>query len=130
MKKQKKSREEQQTNVTLKGVNNDRTWLGEPWVDSQMMSIKLTIPTEGNGWEEAQYSYWGIHRNIPTLWGIMGTGCLAYHEPTYFVEGQGDTETHKGLPILWTVFWEKLIHEQDVFNDIWAQTTEHSICHN
>jgi len=94
------------------------------------MSIKLTIPIGEEGWEEAWYSYWEIYRSVPTLWGTMGMGCLAYHEPTYFVEGQDHTETPKGLPILRTVFQERLIHEQDVFNDIQAQATEHSICHS
>ena len=60
----------------------------------------------------------------------MGVGYLAYHEPTYFIEGQGHAETPKGLPILRMVFWEKLIHEQDVFNDIQTQATEHSIHHS
>src|SRR5712672_944494 len=61
---------------------------------------------------------------------MMGVGCPAYHEPTYFVEGQVQTENPKGLPILWMVFWEKLIHKQDVFDDIQAQATEHSIRHS
>jgi len=127
---QQKNKEEQQTNATLKGDNSDQMWPGEPWIDSQMMSIKLTIPTGEEGWEEARYSYWEIYRGVPTLWGTMGIGCPAYHEPTYFVEGQNHTETPKGLPILRMVFWEKLIHEQDVFNDIQTQATEHSIRHS
>ena len=60
----------------------------------------------------------------------MGVGCPAFHEPTYFVEGQDHTETPKGLPILRMVFREKLIHEQDVFDDIQTQAMEHSICHS
>src|SRR5712672_2390807 len=117
-------------NATLKGNNSDQMWPREPWINSQMMSIKLTIPKGEKGWEEAQYSYWEIYRGVPTLWGTMGMGCPAYHEPTYFMEGQVQTENPKGLPILRTVFREKLIHEQDVFDDIQAQATEHSIRHN
>jgi len=82
------------------------------------------------GWEEGWYSYWEVYCGVPTLWGTMGKGYLAYHKPTYFVEGQNHTETPKGLPILRTVFQEKLIHEQDVFNDVQAQATEHSIHHS
>jgi len=117
-------------NTTLKGDSSDQMWPGEPWIDSQMMSIKLTIPMGEEGWKEAQYSYWEVYCSVPTLWGTMGVGCLAYHKPTYFIEGQDHTETPKGLPILRTVFQEKLIHEQDVFNDIQAQATEHSIHHS
>src|SRR5882672_8816538 len=125
-----KNKEEQQTNATLKGEGGNQMWPGEPWIDSQMMSIKLTIPMGEEGWEEAWYSYWEVYRGVPTLWGTMGKGYPAYHEPTYFVEGQNHTETPKGLPILRTVFQEKLIHEQDVFNDIQTQATEHSIRHS
>jgi len=128
--KRQKNKEEQQTNATLKGDSNNQTWPGEPWIDSQMMSIKLTIPIGEEGWGEAQYSYWEVYRGVPTLWGTMGVGCPAYHEPTYFIEGQDYTETPRGLPILRMVFREKIIHEQDVFNDIQAQATEHSIHHS
>src|SRR5712672_4690473 len=128
--KRQKNKEEQQTNATQKGDSNNQTWPGEPWIDSQMMSIKLTIPLGEEGWEEVWYSYWEVYCSVPTLWGTMGVGCPAYHEPTYFVEGQDHTETPKGLPILRTVFQEKLIHEQDVFDDIQAQATEHSIHHS
>src|SRR5712675_449979 len=130
MNRQQGNKEEQQMNATLKGDSGDQTWPGEPWIDSQIMSIKLTIPKGEEDWEEVWYSYWEVYRGVPTLWGTMGMGCPAYHEPTYFVEGQDHTETPKGLPILRTVFREKLIHEQDVFDDIQTQATEHSICHS
>jgi len=128
--KRQKNKEEQQTNATQKGDSNNQTWPGEPWIDSQMMSIKLMIPLGEEGWEEVWYFYWEVYRSVPTLWGTMGVGCPAYHEPTYFIEGQDHTETPRGLPILRMVFREKLIHEQDVFNDIQAQATEHSIHHS
>jgi len=79
------------------------------------------IPTGEEGWERSAVLLLG---DLPavcpqTLWGTMGIGCPAYHEPTYFVEGQNHTETPKGLPILQTVFrGENLSHEQDVFDDI------------
>ena len=98
--KRQKNKEEQQTNATLKGDSGNQTWPGEPWIDSQIMSIKLTIPMGEEGWEEARYSYWEVYCGVPTLWGTMGKGCPAYHEPTYFVEGQNHIETPKGLPIL------------------------------
>src|SRR5882672_5289989 len=79
---------------------------------------------------EAHQLHYTFGISVPTLWGTMGVGCPAYHEPTYFVEGQDHTETPKGLPILQTVFQEKLIHEQDVFDDIQTQATEHSIRHS
>src|SRR5712672_1421884 len=130
MNRQRGNKEQQQMNATLKGDSSDQMWPGEPWIDSQMMSIKLTIPKGEERWEEVWYSYWEIYRGVPTLWGTVGMGYPAYHKPTYFVEGQDRTETPKGLPILRMVFREKLIHEQDVFNDIQTQATEHSIRHS
>ena len=119
-------KEEQQKKMTHRKADHYRTWPGEPWIDSQAMSIKLAVPIKGDGWSEAQYSYWGIYRQVPILWGTMGAGCPVYHEPTCFIQRQDD----KGSPILRMVLWGQLICEQQIFNDLRIQSTEHSIRRN
>ena len=115
------------TRVALTRPKDEQERPAGPWVNSRMMTIKLTISTEENGWREAQYSYWKVYRGVPTLWGTMGVGYPTYHEPTYLIKKTWGKETHKGPPILQTVFRGELIYEQDIFNDMQMQTAEHSI---
>jgi len=139
--KQQEEREWQK-GIVQKEADNYRMWPGEPWIDSQAMSIKLAIPTEGGSWEEARYSYWGIYRQIPIMWGTMGAGCPVYYEPTSFIKRQSDCpvfyeptcfikeQSDKRLPILQMVLRGQLVYEQQIFNDLRIQTTKHSIHHN
>jgi len=113
--------------LVLTRTSNEQGWPGRPWVNSQIMMIKLKISTEEKGWQEAQYSYWKIYHGIPTLWGTMGVGHPVYHKPTYLIRKTRGKETHRGPPILQTVFQGELIYEQDIFNDMQMQTAEHSI---